>query len=112
MPFKFYKTFEHDNVADGTTVSNSWTAEENYIIKRIHIIRKDGASLTKSTFYFKIGDRVFTREIVPANIFRERVDISPEINITFSKSEKLDYIFKNQEGTAISIFIVFEVHTA
>jgi hypothetical protein len=112
MPFKFFKTFEHDSIANNSTIGNSWTAEDNYIIKRIYIIRKDGASLTKSTFYFKIGDRVFTREIVPANIFRERADISPELNIPFNKSEKLDYNFNNQEGTTISIFVVFEVHTA
>ena len=112
MPFKFYKTFEHDNIASGATVSGSWVAEENYTIKRIHIIRKDGASITRSTFYFKIGDRVFTREFAPASIFGEDIEISPELNISFAKSEKLDYIFRNLEGVTISIFIVFEVHTA
>jgi len=111
MAFKFWKTFEHDSIAAGTTVSGSWTADDDYIIKRIHIARKDGAGLTASTIYFKIADRVYTRELVPAVTLGKTADITTEINIPFTKGEKLDYTFKNNEGTAISIFIVFETHT-
>jgi len=112
MVFKFYKTFEHDNIATGTTVTGSWTADENYVIKRVHIMNKAGTALTASTIYFKIGDRVFTRELAPAVIFGPNVQVSPELNIPLTKGEKLDYTFKNNEGAAISIFICFEVHTS
>jgi len=111
MAFKFYKVFEHDNIADGTTVSGSWTADENYLIKRVHIINKAGAPLNKSTIYFKIGDRVFTREIAPALVFGQNVQVTAVLDIPFGKGEKLDYTFKNNEGSAVSIFIALEVHT-
>jgi hypothetical protein len=110
MPFKHYRTFEHDNVANNTSVSGSFVADENYVIKRVHISRKDGQSLTASTFFFKIGDRVFARELVPASVFGPNVQVSAELNIPISKGEKLDYTFKNSEGSSISIFVYFEVH--
>jgi len=112
MAFKFYKTFEHDNIAAGATVSGSWTADENYVIKRVHIMNKAGTALTASTIYFKIADRVFTRELAPAAVFGPNVQVSAELNISFSKGEKLDYTFKNNEGATISVFICFETHSA
>jgi len=112
MVFKFHKTFEHDAVADGATVSGTWTADANYIIKRIHIRRKDGYALHKSTFYFKIADRVYTREVVPAGILAEDALITPVLDIPFKEAEKLDYTFVNKEGASIDIFIVFETHLA
>jgi len=112
MSLKFYKTFEHDGVADGTSVSNSWEAEEDYKIKRIYIRRKDGYALHKSTFYFKIHERVYTRELVPAGILAEDALISPVLDIPFNKAEKLEYTFKNLEGASIDIFVVIEVEPA
>ena len=109
MVFKYIKTFEHDSIAAGSTVSSSWTADEDLVIKRVFIARKDGTALTASTFYFKIADRVYTREVAPAIVFGRTVDISPEVNISFTKGEKLDYVFKNLEGATISIFVYFEV---
>jgi len=111
MVFKFFKTFEHDGIADKTTVSDSWVADENYIIKRVFIRRKDGYALHKSTFYFKIKDRVYTKEIVCAGVLAEDALITPVLNIPFVAAEKLDYTFKNLEGTTIDIFIIFEVHS-
>lgn len=110
--FRFFKTFEHDSIAAGTTVSGSWTADENYVIRRIHILRKDGASLPASTIYFKIGARVFTHEVVPVAVLGPDIEISTVVDIDFSKGEKLDYTFKNLEGTTISIYIYFETAAA
>jgi hypothetical protein len=110
MQFKHYRTFEHDNISNNASVSGSFVADENFVIKRVHIARKDGLALTSSTFFFKIGDRVFTRELAPARVFGPDIETSAEVNIPFSKGEKLDYTFRNLEGTAISVFIYFEIH--
>jgi len=112
MVFKFFKTFEHNGVADGTTVSESWVADEDYTIKRIFIRRKDGYALHKSTIYFKIKDRVYTRELVAVGVLAEDALVTPVLDIPFAKDEKLDYTFKNLEGTTIDIFIIFETHSA
>ncbi len=109
--FKFVKTFEGDNIGSGSAYKDSWTADADYLIKRIFLIRKDGKAFTASTFYFKIGDRVFTREISPAIVFGPDIETSPEVNIKFSKGEKLDFTLTNKEGETISVFVCFEVHT-
>jgi len=109
--FKFFKHFSTTSLADGSTWSDSWTADDNYVIKRIHLQRGDGAGFTKSTFYFKIADRVYTREVVPASVLGPDVEVSPVLNIPFSKGEKLDFTFKNEEGTTIDVLLTFEVWT-
>jgi len=112
MAFKFFKTFESGSLADGATYSDSWTADEDYVIKRVFVARKDGTTITKSTIYFKIGPRVFTREIAPALIFGPDVEVTPIVDISFTKGEKLDFTLKNLEGTTLEFFVYFEVHSA
>jgi len=108
--FAFHKTFERDALADGGTFSDSWTADENYRIKRVHISEKGGRSLTASTFYWKIGNRIFSREVTPANMLGPDVLVTPVIDVPITKGEKLDFTFVNKEGVTISVFITLEVH--
>jgi len=112
MPLYYFRTFEKDALADGATWSDSWVAPEDLKIKRIYIRRKDGYALHKSKFYLKIHERVYTREFVVAGILAEDALISPVIDLTFSKGEKLDFTFTNLEGASIDLYIVFEVEKA
>jgi len=106
--FAFHRTFEYDGLADGAKFEDSWVADKDYVIVRVHIRRKDGYALHKSTFYWKIGDRVFTRPVVPAGILAEDALISPVLNVPFTKGEKLDFTFLNLEGATIDVFITFD----
>jgi len=105
---KFYKTFEYDGVAVGDTRTATWTAEEDLRIKRIHIIEKGGTVLRKSTFYLKIVERVYTREVVPASVLGPDILVSPVVDIEFKKAETLSFTFKNNEAAAVDIWITFE----
>jgi len=109
MPFSHVKTFEKDAIAHEATYSDSWVADKDYVIKRLMIARKNGTGLTASTIYFKIADRVYTREIAPAVYFGPDVEVTPVLNIPFKKGEKLDFTFKNLEGVAIDVYVYFEV---
>jgi hypothetical protein len=110
MPaFAYYKYFEKDSLADGATYDDSWVADENLILKRIHIMDKAGAALTKSTFYLKVGPDVYTRTVVPAQLLPPGVEDSPVLDITFANGVALNFTFKNLEGAAKSIMICFEV---
>ena len=106
--FRYFKHFSVASLADGATWSDSWVADENLIIKRIHLQRGDGAGFTKSTFYFKIAGDVYTREVVPASVLGPDCEVSPELNIKFNKGNKLDFTFKNQEGTTVDVLLTFE----
>jgi len=109
MGFAYYKTFEKDTLADTATYEDSWVADENLILKRIHIKNKDGSALTDSTFYFKIAEVPYTHAVVPAAILGPDIMVSPILDISFQDKKKLDFTFKNLEGATISIFISFEV---
>jgi len=110
MPFYYFKTFEKDSLADGDIYEDTWTADEDLVIKRIFIKNKDGSALTDSTFYFKIVGEVYTHPLVPAAILGPDILVSPVLDIPFVKGAKLDFTFKNLEGVTISLFVVFEVH--
>lgn len=109
MPeFKYFKTIEKDSLADGSTWSDSWTPDEDLILKRIHLKNKDGSAFTDSTFYLKIVESVYTHSIVPAAILGPDREITPELNLPVKAHEKISWDFKNQEGSAVSVFLVFE----
>jgi len=110
MPFAYYKTFEKDSLADGGTYEDTWTADEDLVLKRIMIKNKDGSALTKSTFYFKIVGLVYTHPVVPAAILGPDNFLAPVLDIPFKNGQKLDFTFKNLEGAAIDIFISMETH--
>jgi len=112
MPtFKFFKTFEVDNLSAGAIYPFSWTLEDDYLIKRIYIFRKDGGALNASTLTILIDNVPYTREKVPAALLSKDLRAIPEINLSLKKSQKIDINFYNAEGTAISIFIVLEVYS-
>jgi len=108
MPFAYYYTFEKDSLADGATYEDSWTTDEDLVLKRIHIKNKDGSALTDSTFYFKIGETVFTHPVVPAAILGPDIMVSPVLDIPFKKAQRFYFTFKNLEGVTISLFISLE----
>jgi len=108
MKFAFYKTFEKDNLADGATDEDSWVPDRDLTLKRIHIKNKDGTALTKSTFYFKVQEAVYTHPIVPATILGPDIMVSPVLDIPILKGQTLNFTFKNQEGTTISVFVSIE----
>jgi len=110
MSFAYYKTFDKDAIADGDRFEDSWTPDENLVIKRILIRNKDGSALTKSTFYFKISETVFTHEIVPAAILGPDKFLAPVLDIPIKAGQKYSFTFLNQEGVAIDIFISLEIH--
>jgi len=110
MAFYYFKTFEKDSLADGDVYEDTWTADEDLVIKRIFIKNKDGSALTDTTFYFKIVGEVYTHPLVPAAILGPDVLVSPVLDIRFVKGAKLEFTFKNLEGVTISLFVVFEVH--
>jgi len=107
--FFYFKTFYKDSLADDGTWSDDWDLDTDLVIKRIHLIRKDGASFTDSVFYLKISEDVFTRENdMPAVVLGPDKSVSPELNIPCKAGERVSWTFTNKEGATISLFLVFE----
>jgi len=110
MPiFNHHRYVRKDAVAVDATVSDSWTADADYIIKRLHLQNATGDALINSTLYFKIGEKVFTRPEVPAVIFGPDRRLTPEVNIIITKGEKLDWTIKNKEAGATDFLVTLEI---
>jgi len=109
MRFSEYRFFEKDDVADGGVFEDDWTAKEDRIIKRFHLARKDGASFTASTFYFKVEARVYTMDAIPCNVFGPDVLTTPELNVPIKKGETFTFTLKNREGVTISVMVTLEL---
>jgi len=111
MPFKEFKYFERDGIADGGTYEDDWTPKEDRIIKRIYLARKDGQSFTDSTFYFKIDGVVYTLDVVPCIILGPDILTSPVLDISIRAKETLSFTFKNLEGVSVDVMITLELWT-
>lgn len=109
MALHYFKKFVKLNLSDGSTYEDSWTADEPLKIKRIYLKRGDGAAFTDSLFYFKIVGTIYTHPDVPAAILGPDKELSPVLDIPFPKGAKLDFSFKNTEGAAVDVYVVFEV---
>lgn len=112
MPkFDHHRYVRKDTVEVNATISDTWTADADYIIKRIHLQNAIGTTLTDSTFYYKIGEHVFTRPVVPAVVFGPYIELTPELNLIITKGEKLAWTFKNKEIAQFDLLMTLEVWT-
>ncbi|MDI6720734.1 MAG: hypothetical protein QMD46_14145, partial [Methanomicrobiales archaeon] len=68
-----------------------------------------GGGFTKSTFYMKIAERVYTHPVTPCITLGPDKLTSPELNISFKTGETLAFSLKNLEGGTISVMETFEV---
>jgi len=109
MKFIEFKEFEKDNIADGGVHEEDWTPTEDRVIKRIHLARKDGASFTDSTFYFKIDSVVYTLEVVPCIVLGPDKLTSPVLNIPLGAKKTFSFTLKNLEGAPISVMETLEL---
>jgi len=109
MGFAEYKYFEKDNLADGATYEEDWTPKEDRVIHRIHLARKDGASFTDSTFYFKIDGVVYTLDVVPCIVLGPDILTSPVLDIPIKAKATLSFVLKNLEGATISVMVTLEL---
>jgi len=111
MIFKYYRNFEKDGLADTAKWEESWTADQDLTLKRIYLARKDGASFTKSKFYLKVAEAVYTRPVVPAELVGSDLLVSPELNIPVKNCQPVSWTLENLEGVSIDVWLTFEVWT-
>jgi len=111
MGFKYYRSFEKDSLSDAAKWEESFTADEDLTFKRIYLARKDGASFTKSKFYLKIAEAVYTRPIAPAELVGSDLLVSPILDIPVKKGQTVSWTLENLEGAAIDVWLTFEVWT-
>jgi len=110
MVFAEYKYFEKDGIAHDGVFEEDWSPKEDRVIKRIHLARKDGASFTDSTFYFKIDGVVYTLDVVPCIVLGPDILTSPVLDILIKAKQTLKFTLKNLEGVSIDAMVTLELH--
>jgi len=88
--------------ADGTW-SDEWTSDDDYVIKYIFFLRKDGVKLTKSDVTIRIMGDLLTREKALAVLFGVDMETALPINENLDKATKFEWSFVNREGAVIDI---------
>ncbi|MEM2567335.1 MAG: hypothetical protein QXH20_02545 [Candidatus Bathyarchaeia archaeon] len=108
--FKYFKYFEKDNIADGATYDDTWYPDTDIKIHRIYLARKDGASFTKSTFYLKVKETVYTHPVVPAIVLGPDVLTTPILDIPVAAKQVIAFSLKNLENATIDVTVTLECH--
>jgi hypothetical protein len=106
--FKYFKYFSMTGLANGAKFEKTWDLDEDLVLKRIYLARQDGANFTKSTFYLKIKERVYTLDQVPCRVLGPNALTSPQLDISAKKGETLAFSLLNNEGAAIDVDVTFE----
>jgi len=91
------KFIDVGSVADGETKSDSWTADDDYVIRHI-LIKADGEVTTKSTITMRIDEYVITKDKALCNTFGTTANTALLLDIPFRKSATFHYSLVNQEG--------------
>jgi len=107
--YKFFKTYDTGALADGATFEPPapWAPDKDILIEKVYLKAKDGTELTKSTFYIKAKDKVFTREIVPAAAIGQDALIGEKLDWDIKAHEPIAFTFKNLEGATKTVWITF-----
>jgi len=112
MAFYTFKTLDLGTISAGSTTSNSWTSDDDYIIKRMYVVEytstKVGTRFLTGTF--RIDGYVFTKDVVPLSLFEGYRNQVPELNIDFSKGKTFYYSVKNNHPSdSIAAYLVLEL---
>ena len=91
------KLIDVGTVTAGSTKEDSWTADDDYIIRHI-LIKADGEVTTKSTITMRIDEYVITKDKALCNTFGTTANTALLLNIPFRKSATFHYSLVNQEG--------------
>ena len=108
LAFKFYKYFEKDGLAVDAPYEDEWAPTEAVKIKRIHLVNKATAAFTDSTFYLKVGDHVYTVDVVPCVCLGPDIKTSPELDIPVAAKETLAFTLKNLEDASVDVMVALE----
>ena len=112
MAFYTFKLIDLGTIAAGSTVSSSWTSDDDYIIKKMYAVEYTSTKvgLRFLTGTFRIDGYVFTKDKVPLSLFDGYSNQVPELNIDFSKGRTFYYSVKNNHSSdSIAAYLVLEL---
>jgi hypothetical protein len=111
VPFAKWVTVDIGSIAAGATKEGSWEVDGDFILKRLLIIEKTGASINAVELTGRIDQAGFTEDVVPASVLHPSNNLNPELGIKLSKGQKVVFGLKNNEAAARNLYAVLELWT-
>ena len=112
MPFNTFKQIDLGTITAGATVTSSWTADDDYVIKRIYVVEYTATPVGTQflTATLRVEDYTFTKDQVVLSVFDGKANQVPELNIEFKKGSTFYYSVKNNHASSsISAYIILEL---
>ena len=112
LAFYAFKQIEVGSIAAGNTSSGSWTADDDYVIKKIFIkeVTETAVGLQFLNCTFRVDNYTFTKDEVRAILLSGWQNQIPELNITLSKGQTFYYSITNEHSSsAIEPVIILEL---
>jgi len=113
MPFQVFKTIDVGSIAAGGSKSGEWTADDEYILKRIYAIEvtESAVGLQFLDATLRIDNDVLTKDSVRLSLFEGYTNQVPEIDRKFGKGKTFYYSIENKHSSSsISVVLVLELH--
>jgi len=112
LPEIYYKYIDLGTITAGSTVSNSWSADDDYKIKRIFVVETTGTKVGVRflTATLRIDSYVFTKDKVNLDLFEGKSNQVPVLDFPFTKGKTFYYSVTNNHGTdSISAVMILEL---
>jgi len=112
MPLKVFKIIDVGDISAGGTVEKTYTAEDDYIIKRMYIVEttETPVGLQYITFTFWVDNVPYTKDKVNAKLFEGYTNQVPELNIDFSRGKTFRIsLTNNHSSSTIKVQVILEL---
>jgi len=112
MPFFAFKTIDLGSISAGGNVEKTWTADDDYIVKRMYIVETSetavGLQFLKVTFW--IDNTPYAKDFVNAYLFGGRPNQQIELDLPLGKGKTFKISVTNiHPSSSISAHVVLEL---
>ncbi|MCD6590270.1 hypothetical protein J7K74_03765 [Candidatus Woesearchaeota archaeon] len=107
--FHSFKTFGPETISAGAKWENNWTADEDYIIKRIYIVDQEGKDLYNIVCTFQIEQFVFTKDKIPAALLGATKLTSLELDLDLKKDHVFKWAITNNDSVSRTLYLILEL---
>jgi len=110
VKFVTFKTLDVGSVAGGASFEKTWPSDDDYIIHRIFIVEKTGATLYNVVATILIDSSPICKEDIPLSILGSDVMNGIILDLEFKKDRVFKIAGKNNTTTTYNFFVVLELH--
>lgn len=94
---QYFKTINSGTITPSGSVTKDWTADRDYIIKKVWVVNRGGTATEDIDLTIQFGDHFKTLDYVNAYPFEEMLKNAWEPNEQLRKGERVVITFKNND---------------